>query len=729
MHRGGRSRSRSQERGKLVKFLLNKQGPPLSELDIKGQLCQFGEVQSLVVVSNSPGLQKVILDVKLKNSPIEEVLNFVNTHLRSNGWNIVEIGKESSSMVGGMMQNPQMMHQMHSGMYSFGMGGGQMMSGVPIFYQHNPLNANPLHAMPPQPPPGRPHSMMHMQNQGSFMPQQMIPMNPMRVSQPQNSRPHPTPISSMTGISPQASRTAEEKIEITSDMMKNLKALKNPDRMMQLLKLEPDVVQKLALGLANENHLSLVVHNIKVREIWVGNLVEETTEQDVRNAFSVYGRIESVEMFNKPNQIFAFLKYYKVKQAAKAFENIDNLSLAMRLNLRISYSDFTKRNNIVGDNPTLEDNYEDLSPYLFMAYNSGINLPRIKHLQRRLSEFGKIKGILMKPSYNSNFKSFVVSEFENSEQAIKARKYYLLNDKASKRRFKLGNRDIDINVLTKVPEFRKFEITSQMIKVSPNLMGSSMKNALLSKLKGKTVNEEIQEIFASLPEKQVASPIIENELKSVPSTQKILQEYVENKQLIKRYNLVWSGIVYRGIKKKHFFADALHVSGDSDLTSSIPERLILSHKTSLKDVIQRKRIGVLAFTPANRVAYPEFMEVLQGFDLVGVSFQIKKYIIFVVPFNEKLKELVPELDSVSFVGIFVEKGDMDSEENFAKIAEDSEEIIVEGGLDDKKDKIVKRHDNQSRQEEIDSDSEENYSDSNDNQESPEESDADQDYRR
>lgn len=174
-------------------------------------------------------------------------------------------------------------------------------------------------------------------------------------------------------------------------MLKNLKVLKNPDRMMQLLKLEPDVVQKLILNLANENHLSLVVHNIKVREIWVGNLVEETTEQDVRNAFSAYGKIESVEMFNKPNQIFAFLKYYKVKQANKAFENIDNLSVAMRLNLRISYSDFTKRNNIVGDSPTLEDNFEDLTPYLFMAYNSGTILPKMLHLQKDLQSLEKSK--------------------------------------------------------------------------------------------------------------------------------------------------------------------------------------------------------------------------------------------------------------------------------------------------------------------------------------------------
>lgn len=726
MNRPHRSRSRSQERGKLVKLMVQKMGQNLSDMDIKSQLCQFGEVQNIMMAQAGGNLQKVFLDLKLNNSNVDEVLNYVNKHLKANGWNIMEVGRDTNPMLGVIpshnVQNSMYAPQMQGSMYPYGMGGPNMMSGVPMFYPQNPLSAPNPHGLPPH--GQRPQPMMH----GGYAQQgHMIPINPMRVVHPPPGRPTPTPIQGLSNNSgSQNSKALEEKIEVTQEMLKNLKVLKSPDRMMQLLKLEPDIVQKLALGLANENHLSLVVHNIKVREIWVGNLVEETTDQDVRNAFSTYGKIESVEMFNKPNQIFAFLKYFKVKQAAKAFENIDNLSVAMRLNLRISYSDFTKRNNIVGDSPTLEDNYEDLAPYLFMAYNSGVILPKVKYLQKRLSEFGKIKGILLKPSYNSNFKSFVVVEFETTEQAIKARKYYLLNEKSSKRRFKLGTKDIDINVLTKVPEFRRFEITSQMIKVTPNLMGHSIKNTLLSKLKGKTLNEEIQEIFEPLPDKKVATPTKEPELKQAVSTQKMMQEYIENKSLVNKYSLVWSGVVYRG-KKKHFFTDALQVAGDSELSAAIPERLILSHKASLKDVIQRKRVGVVAFVPANKVAYPEFMEVLRGFDIVGISFQIKKYMLFIIPYSEKVKELVPELDSSTFVGIIVEKGDADSEENYAKIAEDSEEIIVEGGLDDKKDKIVKRHDYQSNKEEIESESEENYSDSQDNQESPEESDADQEY--
>ena len=61
-------------------------------------------------------------------------------------------------------------------------------------------------------------------------------------------------------------------------MMSNLKVLKNPTKMLEILRLDTDILQRLVLGLANESRLALAVRNIKVREIWVGNLVEETTK-------------------------------------------------------------------------------------------------------------------------------------------------------------------------------------------------------------------------------------------------------------------------------------------------------------------------------------------------------------------------------------------------------------------------------------------------------------------
>lgn len=75
----------------------------------------------------------------------------------------------------------------------------------------------------------------------------------------------------------------------------------------------------------------------------------------MKTTFEVYGTIDNIEIFTKPNQIFAFLRYEKVAQASKAFENVDTLGLQLRAGLKISFSDYLKRNNIVGDSITVGD--------------------------------------------------------------------------------------------------------------------------------------------------------------------------------------------------------------------------------------------------------------------------------------------------------------------------------------------------------------------------------------
>jgi len=96
-------------------------------------------------------------------------------------------------------------------------------------------------------------------------------------------------------------------------------------------------------------------HNIRVREIWIGNLPNDITEKSLKNTFEVYGTVDNIEIFTKPYQIFAFLRYEKVAQASKAFENVDTLGLQLRAGLKISFSDYLKRNNIVGDSITVTE--------------------------------------------------------------------------------------------------------------------------------------------------------------------------------------------------------------------------------------------------------------------------------------------------------------------------------------------------------------------------------------
>ena len=92
-----------------------------------------------------------------------------------------------------------------------------------------------------------------------------------------------------------------------------------------------------------------------MREIWIGNLPNDITDKSLKSTFEIYGTIDNIEIFTKPNQIFAFLRYEKVAHASKAFENVDTLGLQLRAGLKISFSDYLKRHNIVGDSVTVED--------------------------------------------------------------------------------------------------------------------------------------------------------------------------------------------------------------------------------------------------------------------------------------------------------------------------------------------------------------------------------------
>lgn len=481
-----RERSRSQEKASVT-LMLHKLGAFMPENEIKAEFAQFGDIIQIKHLGNNP--QKATFDIVFKNGTLDQLLSYANTQLKPKGCFVTEPTEEQLQMA----KNPVMPPKApYPGPMGVPPGGDPMMPRIPAYYNPGAPRMPGQGGMPAS--PGMYMGFNHMMGgfRGVPPPPSMRPPPP---SAPAHSSPSHFEGSSASNTHQELPKVEEEKIEITPKMMNNLKVLKNPDKMMQLLSLNKEVLQKVVLGIANEHPLSLVVHNIKVRELWIGNLNQETTENDVKRAFSEYGKIENIEMFDKPNLKFVFLKYYKVSQANKAFENIDNLSVAMKLNLRISYADFSKRNNVVGDNQFVDDNYADLTPYVFMAYNSGINLPRTKALHKRMSEFGKVKGILMKPSYDSNFKSFIIIHFDTVDQALKVRKYFYLSDDSRKRRQKLGNKEIDINILTKVTEQRKFEIPQQLAKSMGDSSSQMRMNMIKSRLKDTTINEEIQKIF------------------------------------------------------------------------------------------------------------------------------------------------------------------------------------------------------------------------------------------
>jgi RNA recognition motif-containing protein len=721
----------------IANFHIVKMGPLLTESDVKLELKQFGDIVSIQESRDST--QNFLVELRFGPSKSSEhVLAHINNNFKQNGWSISEVSRHSGhdqQLQRSQYPQNQMNHHMghnNDGQrvpyyyhmpnpqqrppYSYNMGGGYGMpgpTGPNMNYQQNMRMMHPGGLRPPPPPPMGGGQMSHMYHNQ--------PSNHGHGSNYYNSAPQVISSGSVPNLIPQ--KPPEDKIDITSDIMANLRALKNPDKMMDLLRLDSEVVQKLVLGLTNNYKLSLVVHNIKVREIWVGNLTEDTTKTQIEDAFTKYGDIENIEIFNKPNQIFAFLKYKKVKQAAAAFENIDNLSVAMKLSLKISYSDFSKRNSVVGDNAFLEDNEEDLTPYLFMAYNSGLNLPRAKRLQKKMSEFGIVKGILLKPSYDSNYKSFVIVEFEAVDQAVKARKYYFVADKSSKRRQKLGAKDIDINILTKVPEMRKFELTSQMVKSST----SSNKISSSANLRGKPIAEGVKEIFKieEDPKKvakdaQLDKSKIEDEKPIIEVVPELV--FLENELLTEKYELCWSGTVYKG-KTQHFLCDILFVEGEADPLKNLAERLIITHKTSVRDALSRKRIATALINPSNQASYKEYMDNLSQFkqeDIVGVTLDPPKSkvfgtvsasrqsVVYIIPYSDKVKEYFPrDADARTFLVLLADKGDLDLDVLYSKI---STEENAPNAIDDVKDKVIIRHDEKNTEESVEDSSSESLQD-------------------
>ena len=92
-----------------------------------------------------------------------------------------------------------------------------------------------------------------------------------------------------------------------------------------------------------------------------------------------------------------------------------------------------------------------------MAFKSGTPLPREHMLKSKLSEFGDVKNVLLRPSYDNNLKSFILVEMGSVEEALEVRRYFFKEDPDGRRRSRLGYRKLEINVLLKLDKLKPFE--------------------------------------------------------------------------------------------------------------------------------------------------------------------------------------------------------------------------------------------------------------------------------
>lgn len=51
-------------------------------------------------------------------------------------------------------------------------------------------------------------------------------------------------------------------------------------------------------------------------------------------------------------------------------------------------------------------------PFLFLCYSNGTAIPKESFIREKLSEYGSIESVLMRPSYNNNLKSFALVQFD-----------------------------------------------------------------------------------------------------------------------------------------------------------------------------------------------------------------------------------------------------------------------------------------------------------------------------
>lgn len=184
-----------------------------------------------------------------------------------------------------------------------------------------------------------------------------------------------------------------------------------------ILSLEPTKLEEVKIALDNQQ-MQLNGHAF-VREIWIGNLPLETTEKALHTHFSLFGEIESVEVFTK-GQVFSFLKYWRVESAIDAYEKYHTISLLLNApKMKVSFADHLRRPNIVGD--ALNEwkvilnliQNEELTNIVYVGYTPNTPIPSNEALKRQFNKHGKVKDIIIRQSpIQSTLRSYAYVEYE-----------------------------------------------------------------------------------------------------------------------------------------------------------------------------------------------------------------------------------------------------------------------------------------------------------------------------
>lgn len=109
--------------------------------------------------------------------------------------------------------------------------------------------------------------------------------------------------------------------------------------------------------------------DVKVREIWLGNLPKTITAKDLYSQFFLCGEIEEIEIFRQSNTLpyYAFIKFKLTNCAKRAYDLASSMELA-GLKVKVQFSDPNKRSPaIIGDEPGYDLTAQNCTT-LFLAF-------------------------------------------------------------------------------------------------------------------------------------------------------------------------------------------------------------------------------------------------------------------------------------------------------------------------------------------------------------------------
>ena len=164
-----------------------------------------------------------------------------------------------------------------------------------------------------------------------------------------------------------------------------------------------------------DNQNQIKTKQIKVREIWIGNLPNGTTKSTLYKIFFIYGEISKIEI--NTERKFAYIRYKLVNSASNAYKKTIHRDLFNGKRVKILYSDSNIRDGIIGDENgfVLSDKTCKL---IHISLNKNSIIPNENEIKEIFSKFGKIKEISARNS--PGFRPSIYIEFYKYEDAKKA---------------------------------------------------------------------------------------------------------------------------------------------------------------------------------------------------------------------------------------------------------------------------------------------------------------------